>query len=249
MAPKQYVNALLLEQYMVIFLHGTLLNTEDLYTVGTSRVLSKYGKGPLTWDIKLDLQGRPGPEATRRLLAAYGITDVTPEEYIQQAAVELHKLWPTSDWLDGALPLLEYLKEKKVPVALGTGSNMANYKLKTDRLANHFELFKHHVVTGDDSRIPPGRGKPCPDIWHICLESLNKEREAQGLERITIEECLVFEDGIPGVLSGTNANATVIWVPHPGALAEMNGKEIEILNGGGEILKSLADFDPSKYGL
>ncbi|KAM9888825.1 hypothetical protein OXX69_012987, partial [Metschnikowia pulcherrima] len=74
-------------------LDGTLLNTEDIYTEGTSQVLAKYGKGPLTWDIKLDLQGRPGPEATRRLLQAYGITEVTPEQYMQQAFDVLQSLW------------------------------------------------------------------------------------------------------------------------------------------------------------
>ncbi|KAM9911332.1 hypothetical protein OXX69_003626 [Metschnikowia pulcherrima] len=230
-------------------LDGTLLNTEDIYTEGTSQVLAKYGKGPLTWDIKLDLQGRPGPEATRRLLQAYGITEVTPEQYMQQAFDVLQTLWGKSDWLDGALPLLNYLKEKNVPLAIGTGSNLVNYKLKTDRLAEHFEVFKHHIVTGDDVRLPPGRGKPHPDIWHICLESLNRERDEMGLERISIEECLVFEDGIPGVISGKNANATVVWVPHPGALAELDGKENEIIGDGGEVLPSLAAFDSAKYGL
>ncbi|OBA19755.1 HAD-like protein [Metschnikowia bicuspidata var. bicuspidata NRRL YB-4993] len=229
-------------------LDGTLLNTEDIYTEGTSKVLAKYGKGPLTWDIKLDLQGRPGPEATRNLLNAYGITEVTPEQYMEQAFEVLQDLWGTSDWLEGALPLLSYMKEKNIPVALGTGSNLINYKLKTDRLSEHFEIFGHHVVTGDDPRIPPGRGKPNPDIWHVCLESLNQQREKDGLESIAMEECLVFEDGIPGVLSGKNANATVIWVPHPGALAELKGKEKDILSTGGEILPSLAAFDPTKYG-
>lgn len=242
MAPKQ-IKACLFD------LDGTLLNTEDLYTEGTSQVLARYGKGPLSWDIKLDLQGRPGPEATRRLLEAYGITEVTPEQYMQQAFEILQGLWGTSDWLPGALELLTYLKEKRVPVALGTGSNMLNYKLKTERLKEHFEVFGPHVVTGDDPRIPPGRGKPNPDIWHICLASLNQQREKEGLEQISIEECLVFEDGIPGVLSGKNAHAPVVWVPHPGALLELNGKEKEILGDGGEILPSLAAFDPAKYGL
>lgn len=227
---------------------GTLLNTEDIYTEAITKLLGKYGKGPLTWDLKLQLQGLPGPEATKRVIAHYDIPE-TPENFMQQGFAIQETLWHKSDFLPGALELLQHLKKQDVPIALGTSSNKLNFQRKSGHLQHGFELFEHHIVTGDDSRIPPGRGKPNPDIWLVCLESINTSRKEQGLEIIDIEECLIFEDGIPGVISGVNAKATVIWIPHPEALVEMNGKEKTILPDGGEIIESLVVFDKAKYGL
>lgn len=227
---------------------GTILNTEDIYTEASSQVLATYGKGRLTWDIKIDLQGRPGPEATKLLLKHYNL-DVTPEHFMSQTAAVQQTMWHKSAFLPGALELLTYLKEKDIPIALGTSSNTVNYEHKTKHLLEGFELFEGHIVTGDDKRIPPGKGKPNPDIWLVCLESINARRREQGLEIIDITECLVFEDGIPGVVSGINATATVVWIPHPEALIELNGKEHTIIGEGGEIIKSLEDFDKDKYGL
>lgn len=227
---------------------GTLLNTEDIYTEAASQLLARYGKGPLTWDIKLQLQGLPGPEALKRVVSHFDIP-ITPEEFMAQGFAIQETLWHKSDFLPGALELVQYLVEKDVPIALGTSSNKLNFTRKSGHLQHGFELFGQHIVTGDDSRIAPGRGKPNPDIWHVCLDSLNNGRKEKGLEPIEIEECLIFEDGIPGVISGKNANAHVIWIPHPEALEELNGKEKTILGDGGEIITTLLEFDREKYGL
>lgn len=232
---------------LTLDMDGTLLNTEDIYTEACSRLLSRHGKGPLTWDVKLHLQGLPGPEANKRVIQHYGL-DTTPEEYMAQCFEIQETLWPKSDFLPGALELLQHLKERNVPIALGTSSNKISFHKKSDHLQHGFELFEHHIVTGDDPRIPPGRGKPNPDIWLVCLESLNNSRKEQGLEEIDIEDCLVFEDGIPGVISGVNSKATVVWIPHPEALVELNGREKTILAEGGEIIPTLLHFDREKYG-
>jgi len=41
---------------------GLLIDSEDLYTVCTNEVLREYGRPDLPWNIKAQLQGRPGPE-------------------------------------------------------------------------------------------------------------------------------------------------------------------------------------------
>lgn len=227
---------------------GTLINTEDIYTEAATEALALYGKGPLTWDIKIDLQGRPGPEAAQRVVDFFELP-VTREEFMRKLYEVQETKWDRSAFLPGALELLEYLKKHNVPIGLATSSNTANYEKKTAHLEHGFSLFDGHIVTGDDSRIPPGCGKPKPDIWYACLKSINDAREKEGLEIIKIEECLIFEDGIPGVVSGKNANGYVIWIPHPCALKELNGKEKDIIGEGGEILDSIEEFDKAKFGL
>lgn len=41
---------------------GLLINTEDIYTEVTNELLAEFSKGPLDWEVKIQLQGRPGPE-------------------------------------------------------------------------------------------------------------------------------------------------------------------------------------------
>src|ERR1700733_12458682 len=48
---------------------------------------------------------------------------------------------------------------------------------------------------------------------------------------ITPEECLVFEDSVPGIEAGRRAGMRVVWCPHPGLLGEYQGREKEVLAG------------------
>ncbi|EGW33287.1 uncharacterized protein SPAPADRAFT_60620 [Spathaspora passalidarum NRRL Y-27907] len=227
---------------------GTLLNTEDLYTEATNELLKLYNKGPLTWDVKIKLQGRPSFESMTIMIEEYDLP-LTIEEF-QKISMEIQsKLWHKSRFLPGAVELVEHLYNNDVPIALGTSSNTINYHRKTDHLKSEFNYFGKHIVTGDDERIPKGKGKPHPDIWFACLASINEDRISQGLDEIKPEECLVFEDGIPGVISGIAANAHVIWIPDVNALKVLNGEEHNIIGTSGEILTSLTEFNKDKYFL
>jgi pseudouridine-5'-monophosphatase len=87
-------------------------------------------------------------------------------------------------------------------------------------------------VLGDDPRIPKGRGKPAPDIYLLALETLNARRRLAGEKHdILPQECLVFEDSVPGVESGRRAGMQVVWCPHPELLKEYQGREEEVLAG------------------
>lgn len=87
-------------------------------------------------------------------------------------------------------------------------------------------------MKGDDPRIGAGRGKPAPHIYLLALKTLNDRLKFEGKEaEILPEECLVFEDSVPGVEAGRRAGMQVIWVPHEGLLNEYKGREKEVLAG------------------
>lgn len=95
-----------------------------------------------------------------------------------------------------------------------------------------FSVFPNsRRVLGDDPRIGKGRGKPLPDIYLLALETINQELRKNGEEEIKPEECLVFEDAVPGVEAGRRAGMRVVWCPHPGLLQEYKGREEEVLAG------------------
>ena len=124
----------------------------------------------------------------------------------------------------------------EVHMAVATSSHAKNFEIKTvgSGLQELFALFPdRQVVKGDDERIPRGRGKPLPDIYLLALQTVNEEIKArgEGEPEVTPEECLVFEDSVPGVEAGRRAGMRVVWVPHEGLLNEYRGREKEVLAG------------------
>lgn len=122
-------------------------------------------------------------------------------------------------------------------------------------------------VLGDDTRIGKGRGKPSPDIYLLALKCVNENLE-EGEREITAEECLVFEDSVPGVEAGRRAGMRVVWCPHPELKKEFEGREEEVLagrmgeagevdmhlvgeagDGWAEYLSTLEGFPYERYGI
>lgn len=222
---------------------GLLLDTEDLYTAAVNTILNKYGKPNLPWSIKAKLQGRPGAAATKIFHDWAGLP-ITSEEYVAQNSKIQQELFPQAKPLPGVVELLESLGrtrywdvsgkgegKKRVHIALATSSHEVNFKIKTDHLTELFAVFpSNRRVLGDDTRLQPGRGKPLPDIFLLALQTINDSLPADEAP-IKPEECLVFEDSVPGVEAGRRAGMRVIWCPHPELKKEYAGREDDILAG------------------
>ncbi|KAL9100836.1 MAG: hypothetical protein Q9163_003826 [Psora crenata] len=149
----------------------------------------------------------------------------------KQSALQA-QYFPTARPLPGVALLLKVLKNNGIHLALATSSHAANFKLKTAHQEGLFSCFTpSRRVLGDDPRIPKGKGKPAPDIYLLALETINKELRAAGEKEIEPEECLVFEDSVPGVEAGRRAGMRVVWCPHPQLLKEYKGREEEVLAG------------------
>lgn len=254
---------------------GLLLDSEDIYTLCTNKVLANYGKPSLPWSIKAQLQGRPAA-TSGEIFHQWARLPVSREQYISEITALQTKHFPDTRPLPGVEKLLNDLvgtghgetKEGRVHIALATSSHEGNFKLKTSHLEDMFSVFEvNRRVLGDDPRIPKGRGKPLPDIYHLALKTIN-DSLATGEKPITPEECLVFEDSVPGVEAGRRAGMRVVWVPHPELAVEYTGREAEVLAGrtgeGGsedshqlgevddgwaEYLTSLENFPYEKYGI
>ena len=157
--------------------------------------------------------------------------------------------FPSAQPLPGVSSLLSSLTDRGIHLALATSSHAANFKLKSAHLSSLFSYFPlSRRVLGDDPRIPPGKGKPAPDIYLLALETINSGIRARGQEKeITPEECLVFEDSVPGVEAGRRAGMRVIWCPHPELLKEYRGREKEVLAGltgaqkDGEVMEAMTE--------
>lgn len=252
---------------------GLLLDSEDKYTQCTNTMLARYGKPPLPWSIKAQLQGRPGPSAGE-IFHAWAQLPISREQYMKEQTELQREIFPTTKPLPGVEKLLgdlataETVTGEKVYVALATSSHAANFQLKMGHLEELFSVFEGgRRVLGDDVRIPQGRGKPAPDIYLLALQTINKSL-SPGDKEIVPEECLVFEDSVPGVEAGRRAGMRVVWVPHAELYAEYDGREKDVLAGrtgeGGQVdlhqigevddgwadyLQNLVDFPYEKWGI
>ncbi|PYH96622.1 HAD superfamily hydrolase [Aspergillus ellipticus CBS 707.79] len=215
---------------------GLLIDSEDIYTTITNTILEEFGKPPLPWSIKAQLQGRPFPEASK-IFHQWAQLPISPEEYAVKQSTLQQERFPGTQPLPGVRDLLSKLlstqtTDQPVSIALATSSHHRNFKLKSDHLGDLFSAFpESQQVLGDDPRIGKGRGKPLPDIYLIALETINSNLRAKGETEIKPEECLVFEDAVPGVEAGRRAGMRVVWVPHPGLLEAYKGREAEVLAG------------------
>ncbi|KAI0403766.1 HAD-like domain-containing protein [Xylaria palmicola] len=223
---------------------GLLLDTEDIYTLCINIILEQYGRTNLPWSIKARLQGRPGPEANA-LFHDWARLPIPEAEYLARFSALQKQHFPDARPLPGVEHLLANLGRtrwfekpraqgqdgRRVHIALATSSNSTNFAVKTDNWTELFAVFEsHRRVLGDDPRIQPGRGKPMPDIYLLALNTINESLPA-GEEPIAPEECLVFEDSVPGVEAGRRAGMRVVWVPHPMLKKELEGREKDILAG------------------
>lgn len=210
---------------------GLLIDSEDLYTIVTNTILEKYNRPLLPWSIKAQMQGRPGPQAGK-IFHEWAQLPISTDEFWKENAELQRQHFPNTKPLPGVLDLLDGLKKSGVEMALATSSHRGNFVLKSSHLPQLFKYFDlQHQVLGDDVRIPAGRGKPAPDIYLLALSTLNETLRAKGEKEIKPEECLVFEDSVPGVESGRRAGMQVVWCPHPGLKEAYQGREKEVLAG------------------
>lgn len=227
---------------------GLLIDSEDAYTIVTNTILRENGRPDLPWSIKAQLQGRPGP-AAGKIFHEWAKLPISHEDFMKRQVELQAEAFKNCKPLLGVETLLQRLQgartrsagiqspsrqEKKVRLALATSSHSRNYEIKTKNMQELFSVFPdRHKIVGDDSRIPKGRGKPLPDIYLLALQTINEtiSAEEEGERPVLPEECLVFEDSVPGVEAGRRAGMRAIWVPHPGLLEVYKDLEHEVLAG------------------
>jgi pseudouridine 5'-phosphatase len=216
---------------------GLLIDSEEAYTLVTNQILRENNRPDVPWHIKAQLQGRPGP-AAGRIFHEWAQLPISEAQFmvrqreLQAEAFKHCKPLPGVEWMLKTLgDQGQMAGGKKVHLALATSSHRGNYEIKTMRMKEMFKVFPEGcIITGDDMRIPRGRGKPLPDIYLLALKTVNESLE-HGEREISPEECLVFEDSVPGIEAGRRAGMRVVWCPHPGLLGEYQGREKEVLAG------------------
>lgn len=184
-------------QAVLFDMDGLLTDSERVAMRVDAETYKQLGYHELTMETALQTLGTTREETTRLYLSLCPRFD--PEAYypLFDKALSQAMLQKQVPAKKGAVHLLEYLQERKIPYALCTSSSMERAKLTLESagLLSWFTVF----ATGDKVQ----HSKPAPDLFLLGADMLH----------VRPENCLVLEDSINGIKAGMNAGMRVYMVP------------------------------------
>lgn len=166
-------------------------------------------------DIDIEYLGRYGisvPPGLQNEIAGMSFTETAgyfKERFQIPASIEAIKNdWNAMAWekyntevflKPGCLEFLNYLKRSHIKTGIATSNSRELTELVLDRqqIRNHMDSIR--------TSCEVKRGKPFPDIYELVASDLG----------VRPEECLVFEDVIPGIQAGKTAGMNVCAVYDP----------------------------------
>jgi len=99
-----------------------------------------------------------------------------------------------SEIMPGVLNVLDYLKNRKQLIVLGSASKNARIILEKTNTINFFDA----IVDGNDVTTP----KPNPEVFLRATQLVN----------VSNENAIVFEDSVAGIQAANNANMTSVGI-------------------------------------
>lgn len=179
-------------------LDGTLVDTMPLHYRAWDEAMRQVG---LTQTLSEDLFYAMGGIPTRRVAELFGQhygLQLDPDKVTHVKEQLYLRLIPEVKLIE---PVAEFARRVAInrPRAIATGGtpDIALPALENAGLRSIFDI----VITPLD--VPPGRGKPAPDMFLLAAKRMG----------VAPEKCLVFEDAEPGIQGALAAGMKVVHVP------------------------------------
>ena len=195
----------------VIFdFNGTMFADSVFQFQSWNRVLEAHGKPPITMELyRRELAGVSSRKTVEQLwgadLPASRVEMLRAEK--KTAYQEICLADPAHFCLVKGLPAyLDRLKEEGVLFTIASSSNPTNMDFYFAHLGLDRWFDRENVICFDGKRP----GKPAPDLYLAAMSQL----------QVKPEECLIYEDGIMGILSANRAGAGCVRVINPEHLFE-----------------------------
>ncbi|KKW16832.1 MAG: hypothetical protein UY57_C0032G0007 [Candidatus Kaiserbacteria bacterium GW2011_GWB1_50_17] len=182
----------------VIFdMDGLMFDTEQLGLEGYRHAAHQHGYN-LESAAFHDIIGRTVSDAKRLLQEKFG-SDF-PVEKIREGRRRYLAETRNASGIpikSGLMELLEYLKKKKVPLAVASSSSRRGVErnLKNVGIIDNFKV----IVCGDEVT----HGKPHPEMYLKTADLLSKHPST----------CIVLEDSLPGIEAAHAAGTIPIMIP------------------------------------
>lgn len=174
---------------------GTLADSMPVHYRAWRRAFEAHGASfTFDWKLFYSLAGIGHADSIRMLNERFG--DRLDPDGVMASQAEF--LETTFDQVGPIAPVVALARElaRRAPVAVGSGSSRAHVlsALKAIGMAGFFE----HIVSKDDVC----RSKPDPETFLKCAELMG----------VPPQDCLVFEDGEPGLVAAERAGMATVYV-------------------------------------
>ncbi len=181
----------------VFDLDGTLIDTMPLHFIAWAEAMKRAGLPvPLSEDLFYSLGGVP----TRRVAELFGEHYKHPIDADAVSHVKELLYLERIDQVERIEAVVAFARKvaKTKPVAIATGGQ-PEIALPALKAAGLEDIFKV-VITPND--VPPGRGKPEPDMFVLAAQRIG----------VDPKKCLAFEDAEPGIKAALAAGMKVVRV-------------------------------------
>ncbi len=182
--------------FAVIFdMDGVIFDSNPYHKISLRQFCEKYGYHLSDQELISKIYGRTNKEWIANLFG-----QISQEEllrYEEEKEGLFRQLYEKDvRALNGLPDFLKRLKEKNIPMAIGTSAPRSN----VDFMLRHTGFGNYFPIILDEADVE--RGKPDPEIYLKVAARMGYEPA----------RCMVFEDSLSGVESARRAGAKVIGV-------------------------------------
>ena len=163
------------------------------------------------------------------ILLAIGKIEATQEQFdtwmIEKNLdyLEFIKNMDESEILPDVPKVLEFLKERNIPIALGSASKNAQPILEKVGLLSYFDT----IVDGNNVT----KAKPNPEVFLLAAKQLG----------VDANNCVVFEDAVAGIQAANAAQMTSIGIGDKNVLNEAQFNFIDFTQISTDFIKNLIE--------
>lgn len=177
---------------LVIFdCDGTLVDSMPAHYRGWMAAFAAHGHdNALEEDEYLELGGVPGPVVVAHVSRKLGVR-LDADAILEVKRALVHEMIPEMQPIEPVVAWLRWCHAQGIPVAVGSGGTrrIVLASLQSTGLLCYFN--EEHIFTADDVKA----GKPAPDLFLA----------AAAAHGVCAEDCLVVEDGPPGIAAAEAA--------------------------------------------
>ncbi|NLL73778.1 MAG: HAD family phosphatase [Clostridiales bacterium] len=180
----------------VIFdLDGTLVDSMWMWEIIDIEYLNRFGLD-FPRDLQEKVEGMSFSETAIYFKKRFDLPDSLDQIKSDWNKMAWDKYLNEVPLKEGVKDLLDYLKEKNIPMGIATSNSRELVDVVIDKL----DIKDYFASIRTSCEV--AKGKPSPDIYLQVAKDL----------KVVAEECLVFEDVIQGIMAGKNANMRVCAV-------------------------------------
>ena len=183
-------------QAVTFDMDGLIFNSEDVYTLAGSELLSRRGY-QFTPELKDRMMGLPPQKAIQAMIDQHTLTEPWQSIAAESNEIFLGLLDQHLATMPGLMELLDALENANIPKAIATSSSrrLADACLGPFQLASRFSF----ILTSEDIT----HGKPNPEIYLLAAQRFG----------VPPGEMLVLEDSHNGCRAASAAGAFTVAVP------------------------------------